>query len=84
MPNQNAADQNVESLLSDMLQWLAREPHSYRESIEVWRTSCPRLQVWEEAFERGFVARSAGTDGLEVVSVTQTGHRFLDARLAIA
>jgi hypothetical protein len=78
------ADPNVESLLSDMLHWLAREPHSYRESIEVWRTSCPRLQVWEEAFERGFVARSLRADGLESVSVTQSGRSFLESRLAIA
>ena len=77
-------DQNIESLLSDMLQWLAREPHSYRESIEVWRTSCPRLQVWEEAFERGLVARSVGIDGSETVGVTQSGQRFLASRLAIA
>ncbi|MCA3263242.1 MAG: hypothetical protein ING44_14960 [Telmatospirillum sp.] len=77
-------DQNIESLLSDMLQWLAREPHSYRESIEVWRTSCPRLQVWEEAFERGFVARSVRADGLEAVSVTRSGQSFLDTRCAAA
>ncbi len=77
------AEQNIESLLSDMLQWLAREPHSYRESIEAWRTSCPRLQVWEEAFERGFVARSVLANGAEVVSVTPSGRSFLDARLAI-
>jgi hypothetical protein len=78
------ADQNIESLLRDMLQWLAREPHSYRESIEAWRTSCPRLQVWEEAFERGFVARGVGTDGLEAVGVTPSGRSFLDARIATA
>lgn len=78
------SDPTIESLLGDMLQWLAREPHSYREAIEVWRTSCPRLQVWEEAFERGFVARSVRADGLEAVSVTPSGRRFLDARFAIA
>jgi hypothetical protein len=89
MADQNMTDQNIESLLSDMLRWLAREPRSYRETIEAWRTSCPRLQVWEEAFERGFVARgvlasSAGGDGLEAVGVTPAGRSFLDARLAVA
>lgn len=78
------ADQNIESLLGDMLQWLARAQPSYSESIEAWRTSCPRLQVWEEAFERGFVARCVRADGAQAVSVTQAGHRFLDARRAVA
>jgi hypothetical protein len=89
MADQNMTDRNIESLLCDMLQWLACEPHSYRESIEVWRTSCPRLQVWGEAFARGFVVRSvlvdgAGAEGAEAVSVTPNGRRFLDTRLAVA
>ena len=71
------ADQNIESLLGDMLQWLAREPRSYRESNEVWRTSCPRLQVWEEDFERGFVVRRLRADGAESVAVSPSGRSFL-------
>ena len=32
-------------------------PRPYAEVIEAWRTSCPRLPVWEEANARGFVER---------------------------
>ncbi len=32
-----------------MLVWIAEQPRSYAETIEVWKTSCPRLAVWEDA-----------------------------------
>src|SRR5215469_11580736 len=47
--------ETVQSLLCDMLTWLAREPRPYSEVMDAWRTSCPRLPVWEDANERGFV-----------------------------
>ena len=33
----------------ELLLWLEREPRTYSEAVEVWRTSCPRLSVWEDA-----------------------------------
>jgi hypothetical protein len=47
----------VEPLILDLLEWLARAPRPYSEVMEAWRTSCPRLPVWEEANSRGFVER---------------------------
>lgn len=47
----------LEPLILDMLEWIAREPRSYAEALEAWRTSCPRLTVWEDALDRGFVQR---------------------------
>ena len=41
-------------LLLDLLEWIAAEPRRYAETMEAWRTSCPRLPGWEEAVERGF------------------------------
>ena len=32
-----------------MLAWLAERPRSYAETMEAWRTSCPRLAIWEDA-----------------------------------
>ncbi|MGZ4333523.1 MAG: hypothetical protein ACXVRJ_04555 [Gaiellaceae bacterium] len=34
---------------AQLLAWLAERPRSYAETIEVWKTSCPRLSVWEDA-----------------------------------
>ena len=44
--------ETVDALLCEMLSWLAREARSYAEVMEAWRTSCPRLPVWEDATER--------------------------------
>ena len=44
-----------ESLVLDLLEWAARKEHSYQETMEAWRTSCPRLTVWEDASEQGLV-----------------------------
>jgi hypothetical protein len=32
-----------------LLLWIAERPRSYAETIEVWKTSCPRLALWEDA-----------------------------------
>ena len=46
----------LEPLIADFVAWLAKEPRPYAEALEAWRTSCPRLTVWEDARERGLVA----------------------------
>lgn len=45
----------VEPLILDLLEWIGPRPRPYAEVLEVWRTSCPRLPVWEEANVRGFI-----------------------------
>ncbi len=49
----------VDALILDLLEWVGPTPRPYDEVMEAWRTSCPRLPVWEEANERGFLARSS-------------------------
>ena len=44
-------------LVLDLVEWIAREPRLYSEVIETWRTSCPRLTIWEDAVDRGLVTR---------------------------
>jgi D-3-phosphoglycerate dehydrogenase len=51
------ADTVVESLILDLLQWLATADRSYEEVMDAWRMSCPKLPVWEEANDRGLVIR---------------------------
>lgn len=47
----------VESLILDLLEWIGPSSRPYAEVIEAWRTSCPRLPVWEDANERGLLER---------------------------
>jgi hypothetical protein len=51
------ADTVVETLILDLLEWLAKRERSYEEVMDAWRTSCPRLPVWEDANDRGLVMR---------------------------
>jgi hypothetical protein len=64
-------------LICDLLQWLEREPRTHAEVIDGWRTSCPRLPVWEEATDKGLVARRG-----RFVEVTDAGRAFL-ARISV-
>ncbi|WP_458095777.1 hypothetical protein [Roseomonas sp. WA12] len=48
----------TEPLVLDLVEWVAQRPRAYAEVMEAWRTSCPRLTVWEEALERGLVVRA--------------------------
>jgi D-3-phosphoglycerate dehydrogenase / 2-oxoglutarate reductase len=60
----------IEPLILDLLEWIGPHPRPYAEVLEAWRTSCPRLPVWEEANQRGFVDHfhRPGQGALVVVS----------------
>jgi len=61
-----------EALILDLVEWVAKEPRSYAEMLETWRTSCPRLTVWDDALERGLVERTApGASGVLVVATAR-------------
>ena len=66
----------VENLTLDLLEWLDRQPRTYQETMEAWRTSCPRLPVWEEANDRGLV-ETVSENGGSVVRVTPAGFVLL-------
>jgi hypothetical protein len=66
----------VDALILDLLEWMGPSPRPYTEVMDAWRTSCPRLPVWEEANERGLVERRTETRG-SVVAVTALGREFL-------
>ena len=72
----------VEPLVLDLLEWIGRESRPYSEVIEAWRTSCPRLPVWEEANTRGFIERHHSAGNEARVQVSPTGLAFLESRRA--
>ena len=63
----------IDPLVRDLVEWIAKEPRTHAEVIDAWRTSCPRLTVWEDAIDRGFVMRRS--EGRVVV--TEAGRKFL-------
>ncbi|NQW11060.1 MAG: hypothetical protein HQ481_14430 [Alphaproteobacteria bacterium] len=68
-----------EPLILDLVAWVAATPRSYAEVMDAWRTSCPRLPVWEDAVDRGFVQRTVNGGGIPMVSATPAGIAFLRA-----
>ena len=48
-------DEALRLLLVQFLAWTARAPRTYAEAMAAWRTSCPRLPVWEDALDGDLV-----------------------------
>ena len=71
--------QTVENLILDLIEWLALKEHTYQETLEAWRTSCPRLSVWEDATDRGLVT-SVSVDGRTLACPTAAGLALLRQR----
>ena len=75
----SAKDPVIESLIFDLLQWLANGERTYEDVMEAWRTSCPRLTVWEDANDRGLVA-SEQVNGRKLIRPSPSGLALLDQR----
>jgi hypothetical protein len=71
-------DPKNEPLVLDLVEWIAKEPRDYAEVMEVWRTSCPKLAIWEDASDRGLVVREHVAGRLVVVATSQ-GRRLLES-----
>jgi len=68
----------VDTLVLDLLEWIGPRPRPYAEVLEAWRTSCPRLPVWETAEERGFINRQpAPLGGAARIAVSAAGAEYL-------
>jgi hypothetical protein len=68
---------SVDALVLDLLEWIGASPRPYADVIEAWRTSCPRLPVWEEANARGFVTQQHLQGVGAFVSVSASGRQWL-------
>ncbi|TIX90942.1 hypothetical protein BSK43_012660 [Rhizobium sp. P44RR-XXIV] len=61
-----------DTLVVDLLVFLKAGPRPYREVMDAWRTSCPRLPVWEDAVDLGLVEREQDS-----VVLTEAGRKVL-------
>ncbi|MFV0295605.1 MAG: hypothetical protein ACK5JT_05750 [Hyphomicrobiaceae bacterium] len=70
----------VDPLVRDLVQWCVAQPRRYGEVLDAWRTSCPRLMVWEEAKARGLVETwQDDLNGGLWVAVTERGRELAGA-----
>jgi hypothetical protein len=74
--------ETIGSLVLDLVEWVAARPRSRAEFIDAWRSSCPRLTIWEDAEELGLVERRPGG----TIAVTAKGLACLNrhGRLPVA
>jgi len=68
---------NNESLVLDLLDWIATRPRTRRDVMTVWRTSCPRLPIWEDAVDAGLVTQTGA-----LVALSRRGEVYLAAHRA--
>ena len=64
----------VTALTVQLLAWVAERPRTYAETIEAWKTSCPRLAVWEDALTDDLVRVEHGRVALTAMGTETLAH----------
>jgi hypothetical protein len=64
----------ISLLTIQFLAWLAERPRPYADVMEAWRSSCPRLTVWEDSVTDDLVR----CDRDRLVSLTPRGRAALE------
>ena len=62
------------ALTLQLLEWISNGPRTYAEALDAWRTSCPRLSIWEDACIAGLIDCEPGS---RIVSVSARGRELL-------
>jgi hypothetical protein len=62
----------MSTLTEQFLAWVAARPRSYAEAMEAWRSTCPRLSIWEDALGDELVRLEPGAGGLSAARVVLT------------
>jgi hypothetical protein len=66
------------ALTLEFLVWISSEPRTYGETMEAWRTNCPRMPIWENAVSDGLVAlEGGGSMRARKVALTPKGYSIL-------
>jgi hypothetical protein len=47
--------ESTKALTLQLLEWISSRPRTYAEVLDAWRTTCPRLSIWEDACIDGLV-----------------------------
>ena len=69
----------TESLTIALLEWIAQRPRTYAQAMEAWRSTCPRLTIWEDALAAGLIEVEHGPTQLDSrVSLTARGRDALN------
>jgi hypothetical protein len=60
------------TLMAQFLRWLEERPRSYADTMDAWRSNCPRLSAWEDALDKGLIRLESARDGAADMQVRVT------------
>ena len=73
--------ESVSLLTLEFLAWIDSHSRTYAETMEAWRSTCPRHPVWDDALMEGLIRiESAETMGSSTVILTPRGKMLLDEK----
>lgn len=72
-----AMSQSQPLIMIQFLAWVADRPRNYAQCMDAWRSTCPRLSVWEDAIIEDLVRIE--NDARRGVGLTERGRAVLDA-----
>jgi hypothetical protein len=71
----------VRQLTIDFLTWVSAALRTYGDAMDAWRTSCPRLSVWEDAIIDGLIqVQDGGAMAQAKVALTPRGRAMLNGK----
>jgi hypothetical protein len=74
----------MDALTLQLVTWVAERPRTYGEAMDAWKTTCPRMPVWEDAVSDGLVrVEGEGAMCERSVKLTPRGRALLNGRAAI-
>jgi hypothetical protein len=73
-------ESTVQTLIVDLLEWIGPTPRSYAEVQDAWRTSCPKLPVWEDAVDAKLLDSWFEVGRGRLVAVSPSGVELLQSR----
>jgi hypothetical protein len=68
----------VSLIMLQFLAWVAIRSRTYAEAMDAWRTSCPRLSVWEDAQIEGLIQFEGEPSQPTRVVLTSRGRDVLE------
>jgi hypothetical protein len=67
-------------IMLQFLAWVADRPRTYRDTMDAWHSTCPRLSVWEDAIIDGLVCLE--NNAARAVRLTPRGCAILESAQA--
>jgi len=75
----STVEKPVSALTLQLLTWISAQPRTYADAMDAWRTTCPRMPIWEDALSEGLVElNGSGAMRDRNVTLSVRGQALLD------